>query len=64
MKRPSKFDIQSMRIAQEFATVEFWAYPDREWQVRFQADWLVQHGFPPSVKFRGLTYGETAAPLK
>lgn len=49
--------IAAMLAAQDAAAREFWAYPDAEWQMAFQAQWLVSHGLPATVAHGGLTWG-------
>lgn len=33
-----------MAAAMDAAASEFWAYPDEEWQLAFEAEWLNERG--------------------
>lgn len=52
--------IEAMLEAQDAAAREFWAYPDSEWQMAFQSQWLISHGLPATVSGGGLTWGAAA----
>lgn len=50
--------VTEMLAAQNVAANEFWAYPDADWQLSFQAEWLESHGFPSCVfAENGCIYG-------
>ena len=55
---PSTDDIAAMKMAEDLAAGEFWAYPSAEWQANFQRQWLLARGFPSAVTVDGVTYGE------
>ena len=62
MNRPEKTatsaDIAALKAAQDAAAAVFWAYPDKDWQARFQAKWLRNQGFAPLVVVEGIVWGE------
>lgn len=35
----------AMAADMDAAAAEFWAYPDQEWQLRFEAQWLRERGY-------------------
>ena len=38
----------AMRAAQDKAASVFWKYPDADWQIQFQRQWLQAAGIAPS----------------
>ena len=38
----------AMRAAQDKAAASFWKYPDADWQLEFQRQWLQAAGIAPS----------------
>jgi hypothetical protein len=50
--------LAAMRLAQDQAAAQFWAYPDAEWQAAFQAEWLMANlGVSCARDEEGRTWG-------
>ena len=48
-----------MLAAQDAAAMEYWAYPDAQWQLWFQSEHLLRHYNVPHAKTPdGLVWGE------
>lgn len=47
-----------MLAHQDMAAEEFYGYPDEDWQVEFQADWLQAELGVPAATYGHLFFGE------
>ena len=51
--------VDAMLAAQDVAASRFWAYPDDNWQMNFQADYLMlNYGTPTAKDPSDLYYGD------
>ena len=55
--------VHALKAAQDKAASQFWAYPDEEWQVGFQSQWLNKEiGSTIATDENGLVWGEGPIP--
>jgi len=58
MKTITNDQLAAMMAEQDAAAKTYWAYPDQDWQISFQASWLLgEIGADQAIDDKGLLYG-------